>query len=461
MKGKKLTNEEFVERINKIYDEKYDLSKSDVNKRDEKGRVCIICPEHGEFWKTPNNILSGHGCPKCSFEKMGENKTQTNEWFIKKSKQIHGDKYDYSKVEYKGNRYNVKIICPKHGEFIIQASNHLKGKGCQKCSYENISNNKTKTTEDFIEKAKQIHGDKYDYSKVEYEGAGKKICIICPKHGEFWQNPNVHLSGCNCPKCAKENMPKKYDNETFIKKAKQIHGDKYDYSKLEYKGAMKKVCIICQKHGEFWQLPNAHLSGAGCPKCANNQKITTEEFINRAEKIHGKKYDYSKVNYKWSREKIEIICHKKDKNGIEHGSFFATPHSHLEGSGCPKCKQNYKLENEVRKILIENGIDFEEKPTLEGLKYKHALKPDFFIPSKKIIIECQGEQHFKPVNFGGVDENKLNKQHSLTKLRDLIKREYCDKNNIKLIEYTHLPINDKNLIKTKERLLKEILSYDT
>lgn len=446
--------EEFLKKAKEIHGNKYDYSK--VEYVNNHTKVCIICPEHGEFWQTPQSHLHNKGCKKCSFRKMGVDKTKTTEWFIDKAKKIHGDRYDYSKVEYKGNRYGVKIICPKHGEFIVQAANHLKGRGCKKCAFEKISKIKSKTTEQFIKKAKEVHGNKYDYSKVEYKNCDTPVCIICPKHGEFWQRPSVHLSGCNCPKCSNENFPIKYTTNEFIEKAKEIHSDKYDYSKTEYLGNNKKIKIICQKHGEFEQKAYSHLSGAGCPKCADNQKITTEEFIKRAKKIHDDKYDYSKVNYKWNREKIEIICHKKDKDGIEHGSFFTTPHSHLQGSGCPKCKQNYKLENEVRKILIENGIDFEEKPTLDGLKYKHALKPDFYIPSKKIIIECQGEQHFQPVNFGGLNDDELNEQHSLNQLRDSIKKEYCEKHNIKLLEYTHLKIKDRNLIKTKERLLKEI-----
>ena len=464
MKGKKLTNKEFIERVNKLFKNKYDLSKADIEHKDEKGRVCIICQKHGEFWKTPNNILLGHGCPRCAFEKMGKNKTQTTEWFINESKKIHGDKYDYSKVKYIGNRHKVEIICPIHGAFIQQAANHLKGNGCKLCSFEDISKKMKNTDEQFIENAKKVHGNKYDYSKIRYENCNTPICIICPKHGEFWQTPSSHLNSKHgCPKCAFDEIGKNNTKTTeeFIRKAKEIHGNKYDYSKTNYVGSTKKVCIICQKHGEFEQTASSHLEGSGCPLCADNQKITTEEFIKRAKNIHGEKYDYSKVNYKWNREKIEIICHKKDKNGIEHGSFFATPHTHLQGSGCPKCKQNYKLENEVRKLLIDNKIDFEEKPTLEGLKYKHALKPDFYIPSKKIMIECQGEQHFMPVNFGGVDDKKLNEQYSLNQLRDSIKKEYCKKNNIKLLEYTHLKIKDKNLIKTKERLIKEILKYDT
>ena len=465
MKGKKLTNEEFIKRVNELYNAKYDLSKADVNNRDEKGRVCIICPIHGEFWKTPNNVLLGHGCPKCTFEKIGQDKTQTTEWFINKSNKIHNNKYNYSKTKYIGNRYNVEIICPIHGSFIQQAANHLKGMGCPKCACEKISKLRSISTNDFIKRSKEIFGNnKFSYEKTNLEERREdgKVCITCPIHGDFWQLPSSHLQGNGCPKCGLEETKKLLTKTTeqFIEESKNIHGDKYDYSKVKYKHSLDKVCIICPKHGEFWQTPSSHLDGSGCPKCADNQPINTEEFIKRSKEKHGELYDYSKSKYKNNRTKIEIICHKKDSNGIEHGSFFTIPHSHMQGSGCPKCKQNYRLENEVRLLLTKNNIEFEEKKTFDGLKYKIALKPDFYLPKENIIIECQGEQHFKPVNFGGKNTKTLQKQYELNQVRDKIKKKYCEEHNIKLLEYTHLGIKNRNLIKTKERLLKEIKKND-
>ena len=120
------------------------------------------------------------------------------------------------------------------------------------------------STEEWIQKAKKVHGDKYDYSKVKYYNAHTKVCIICPIHGEFWQTPASHLMGNACPKCGGKT---KLNTDKFIHRAKEIHGDKYDYSKVEYINATTKVCIICPIHGEFWQTPAKHLSGKGCKKC--------------------------------------------------------------------------------------------------------------------------------------------------------------------------------------------------
>ena len=185
----------------------------------------------------------------------------TKEEFIQKAKSVHGDKYDYSKVEYMGCKTKVCIICPEHGEFWQRPDVHLKEFGCGKCSGKHKY-----TTEEYIQKAKEVHGDKYDYSKTEYINARTKVCIVCPEHGEFWSTPNVLLNGHSCPKCSQPHT--KSNKEEFIAKAREVHGNKYDYSNVEYIDSKTLICIICPEHGEFWQTPNNHLRGAGCPTCA-------------------------------------------------------------------------------------------------------------------------------------------------------------------------------------------------
>ena len=144
----------------------------------------------------------------------------------------------------------------------------------------------------FIEKARQIHNDKYDYSKVNYVNSRTKVCIICPTHGEFWQTPHNHLKGYGCAECGKEksHLPK-ITIEDFISKSKERHGNKYDYSKAYYKTWDAKVCIICPEHGEFWQTPSNHINGSGCPKCANEKRKNallkdTKLFVDVATLIH-------------------------------------------------------------------------------------------------------------------------------------------------------------------------------
>lgn len=191
--------------------------------------------------------------------------------FVEKSKLIHGDKYDYSKTVYINPKEKVCIICPIHGEFWQKPYNHLNGQGCSKCRYEALSNKYRKTTEQFIEEARKIHGNKYDYSKVNYNLCQDKVTIICPKHGEFKQRPLSHIQGQGCPHCYNETKIGKYvlGNNNFIKKARKIHGDKYDYSNVKYTLTRNKVVIICPIHGEFEQTPEGHLQGKGCPMCGN------------------------------------------------------------------------------------------------------------------------------------------------------------------------------------------------
>ena len=216
------------------------------------------------------------------------------------------------------------------------------------------------TTDEFIEKAKEIHGDKYDYSEAVYINARTKVKIICPIHGEFFQEPHKHMRGSLCPKCNVDRQ--KLTAEDFIKKAREVHGDKFDYSKAKYINYDTKVEIICPEHGSFFQAPNSHLSGTGCPMCANNQKLDLSTFIKKAIIIHNGKYDYSKVIYLNNHTKVKIIC-------PEHGEFLQRPYSHLNESGCPICSYN-KLAEE-RKMSFDSF--FEKAFKAHGAKYDYSL----------------------------------------------------------------------------------------
>ena len=302
---------------------------------------------------------------------------------------------------------------------------HISGSICQKCAEINRHNKKRNTTEEFIEKAKKVHGDKYDYSKVEYINSQTKVCIICPEHGEFWQKPNGHLNGMGCDKCG---GTKTLTTEDFIEKSIKVHGDKYDYSKVEYINYQTKVCIICPEHGEFWQTPHLHLRGTECPKCFKNGRnipYTTEEFIKKAKEVHGNKYDYSKTVYNRCKNKIIITCPK-------HGEFEQKAYLHISGRGCPICKES-NMEKKCRKFLVENKIRFKSQHTFYWLQYKSHLYLDFYLPDYNIAIECQGEQHFKPVGFGSKSNDIINENFIKTQKRDKLKRDLCEKHGIKII----------------------------
>ena len=224
-------------------------------------------------------------------------KKLTTSEFIEKAKKVHGNKYDYSKVNYIDAKTKVCIICPTHGEFWQTPSGHLHGKGCILCGFDKTRKSKSFTTELFVEKAKNKYGEKYDYSKVKYVNSQTPILITCKIHGDFLMRPNDHLQGQECPKCKLLKLRKKFSlsKDEFIEKARKVHGNKYDYSKVEYVNNRTKVCIICPKHGEFWQPPEHHLSGGNCPQC-NKSKL--EEQTNILLKNNNFKFEEQK-HFDW------------------------------------------------------------------------------------------------------------------------------------------------------------------
>jgi len=262
---------EFIDKAKIKHDDRYDYSKVKYIKSNEK--VIIICNIHGEFLQTPSHHLDGQGCNDCGIEKTANIKRSNIDEFIKKSREIHENKYDYSKSLYVNCDKNIIIICKNHGEFEQTPYHHLKGCGCPNCGYELIGIKKRSNKEEFIEKSKEIHGDKYDYSKVIYNKKDEKVIIICKSHGEFYQEPNSHKNGCGCPYCGREMAIKNmtYTTEEFIEISKQIHCNKYDYSKTDYIKRNEKVNIICKNHGIFTQSASNHMKGSGCPKCALRQ----------------------------------------------------------------------------------------------------------------------------------------------------------------------------------------------
>lgn len=370
--------------------------------------------------------------------------------YIDKIKKIHGDKYDYSKFNYSTLVTPSIIICPEHGEFTQSLHAHLKGHGCPKCALNSRSKKRRLTTEEFITKARVVHGNKYDYSKTNYERSKSKVTIICPLHGDFEQRPNDHLNGKGCAKCktAKVANIKKLTKDAFITRAREVHSDKYGYSKVEYVNNSTKVCIICPEHGEFWQRPDSHMNGKGCGECGKlilgkSRISTTEEFITKAIEVHGDKYDYSKVEYTGCYDKVNIIC-------PIHGEFYQRADYHLSGNGCPKCSES-KLERNVRLMLEKNEIKYEPQKTFEWLVYNSNQYLDFFLPDYNIAIECQGEQHFKPIEyFGG--EDAFRKRQNL----DENKKKLCNENGIKLIYYSDIE-EDNLIINSLEELKHKIL----
>ena len=221
----KYTNETFIKKAAEKYGNKYTYDK--VNYINSQTKVCIICPEHGEFYVRPADYLRGYGCPKCSNIKRIKNLSLTQDEVIRRFHKAHDDKYDYSLVEYVNYDTKIKIICPIHGVFEMTPSNHIRGQGCPKCKGIHL------TTKEIIDEFHKIHGGKYDYSKTVYNKMHEKITVICPRHGEFQITPSKHRIGQGCPKCGilKRAKNQSYDNESFIEILQKVHNGKYIYSK--------------------------------------------------------------------------------------------------------------------------------------------------------------------------------------------------------------------------------------
>lgn len=282
------------------------------------------------------------------------------------------------------------------------------------------------TTEEFINRAKIKHNDFYDYSKTQYMHYKTKVTIVCKIHGEFEQIPGAHLFGKGCLKCRSQNQ--RLTNEEFIKKAIKVHGNTYDYSKTRYSNFTSKIIIVCQRHGEFRQLPNNHLIGHGCFKCrVDNRKRTIEDFIKIASLTHNGFYSYGKTVYVNALTKVIITCPL-------HGDFKQKPNCHInQKHGCPKCGcSESKGEKAIREFLESYDILFLQEHRIDNCRNSNTLPFDFFIPQSNLLIEYQGDIHYKIIDkWGGEDGLKQRQLH------DKIKRDFALSNGYNFLEITY------------------------
>jgi very-short-patch-repair endonuclease len=447
----KLTTERFISNASQKHNGKYVYGKTVVLDRCQP--VIITCPIHGDFQQAPRDHIKGSGCPKCAIEKRKKSDSYTTQIFIEKAHKIHGNKYDYTKVNYINARKPVIITCPIHGDFQQTPCNHLKGTGCPHCKGLLRKKNSEMSKEDFFNEVSKKYENNIDFSLINYVSPFTPMEFTCKKHGVFRLTPSELLRKRGCPECGKQNklIPHKKDTEQFIKESKYIHGEEYKYDKTVYVNNHKEVIITCRIHGNFSQKPSLHLRGGGCPICYGNNTYTNESFVKKANSVHHETYDYSQINYVNAHTPINIIC-------TNHGMFPQKPYKHLNGQGCPKCAQS-KLESSVNDILQQYKIIFErEKVFSEFGSYRY----DFYIPNKNILIECQGEQHFIDIPF-------FSKKYSFKQRvkNDIIKYQYAQKKGYKifyLIPSKKYSWNNKQFegIYKKERIFfssKKMIDY--
>jgi len=319
---------------------------------------------------------------------MGKTTKKNTESFIERAKLVHGDTFDYSLVNYVNTSTKVKIICPIHGEFEQIPANHLRGAKCFKCKIDKLTSLNTLGVDEFIRKSKIKHKDKYDYSLVKYIKHDNKVKIICPIHGVFEQEPKVHYRGSGCFECGKKIGAEKLSKlklmglDVFVERSKLVHGEKYDYSLVEYISSEAKVNIICPIHGVFEQTPSIHLRGSGCNECGIEKTTNKVSYMyDKCVEVHGDKYQYDFTGYKNNTSKIGVYCEK-------HGWFKQRYNNHCDlKQGCPSCKAyRSKGEIEIYDFLVSLNVN-----VINNVKGVIDEEIDIYLPDLKIAIEYDGE----------------------------------------------------------------------
>ena len=419
----------FIKKCREKHGDRYNYSKVDY--KGYYNNVTIICEKHSDFEQRAGNHLNGAGCSKCT----GTCKSNTKE-FIENSITKHGAKYDYSNANYKNNTTKVDIICLKYGHGVFQQTpkSHLKGAGCGKCA------GTAKITEcEFLDKCREKHGDLYDYTGINYTNYHNTITIACKKHGVISITPKYHLNGVGCTQCSNmlSGNKRKTSLDIFIKKCREKHGDSYDYSKVDYLNNNTKVDIICPKygHGVFQQTPDKHLNrGSRCPICTGYYTLTTEEFIKKSKETHGDRYGYSNVDYINTNSIVIIFCEK-------HGNFPQNGRSHIRGAGCPQCANNGYSKPQIIWLNFLSkyyNIDIQHAENdgeylIPETKY-HA---DGFCKKNNTIYEFHGDYwHGNPMKFNPDDINEQSKKT----FKELYDETLIRENKIKELGYNLVTI---------------------
>lgn len=330
----------------------------------------------------------------------------------------HNGMIDLSEFKYVDKSTACTFICNKCGNkwdslpFVV-----VRGKGCPRCDAMKVA-----------EIGKKKFGDRFSYENTlsTYNGMKEKCLFHCNKHNvDFYTEPFIHLSSKNggCRECANEDdsTRHKHDLGWFISRCKSKFGDKFEFDESVYESANSDIVITCKSHGNFITTPKRFLSSEfGCNKCSrDNSRISSIVWVNRFKKIHGDRYDYSESEFGKVDDKIAIRCR-------EHGVFYQTPHNHAKGEGCPTCMKNSSaLEESVAIGLDKDGIRYERQKRFQWLG---RMSLDFYVPSCNVAIECQGIQHYEPIEFFGGDD-KL----EYVKSNDALKYKLACENGVDLI----------------------------
>jgi len=453
-----------IAKSNEIHNNAYDYSL--INEyRGMKIKNPIICKEHGVFYKDfEHHISRKQGCPFCS----NKGRYDTKRFIEKASKLEHCSNYSFDKVEYINNKTKITVTCKDHGDFEIAPGHLLSGEGCPRCRYIKSANGKRRSLEDVISLAKEIHGDKYDYSLItEYKNDREKYPIICKRHGVFYQAFNNHIKGKQgCPVCGHEKTSgeKALTTEEFIEKAKIAHGDKYDYSKVDYTNGKSNVTIICPVHGEFSQIARNHIFGEGCPKCFKDKSFVEKELLEFIQEIlpnetiiendrsvlDGKEIDVYVPKHKIGFEMNGLIWHSE--------KFENNKNYHL--SKTEKCAEKnvtlihifedeWKCKNEICKSRIRNILHL----TSAKIYARNCEIREVSLSDSKLFLQANHLQGYVPskIRIGLYYKDELVSLMTFGKKRINISRKNED-NTYELIRFCNKI--DFNVIGAASKLVK-------
>lgn len=373
IKKRSFTTEQFIEKSNKVHNNYYTYPTTNYINHHEK--VNIICPVHGEFSQVAGEHMRGRGCYSCGMKTSSIKQIFSNEKCLEKFIKIHGERYGYELVDYKGANEPVDIVCRKHGIFSQVSSLHWEGKNCPKCSIE-----KQRMTYDyFLETAKKIYGGKYEYHeeiKGKFTSSESMVKIYCVKHQFYFkQLASTHLTNIECcPKCRIDNLKtvNLLTQEKFIERCKLIHNNYYSYPNTNYTGGKNKVDIVCPVHGEFSQLAMIHITGSGCKYCAtskteklwvlslNNPNIKTNETL----RIGGKTIRPDGIDYTTNT----VYEYHGD---YWHGNPNVYNRDDINGHNKKTFGELYDVTMGREKLLKSNGYNV---ITMWESEYKQSLK---------------------------------------------------------------------------------------
>lgn len=460
-----IPQEEIIDRCKTKFGDKFKYNK--VKYVNQNTNITIICPNHGEVNVNPQSFLkSDFGCTKCAREHAIESNKITKEEFIQRAEEKFGERFDYSNLEYKGYEEKTTFVCRLHTKFVTSPFLHLLALdgGCPECrQYRAEHMNSAMTTEEYIEQAKIVHGETYDYTPTDYRSYKKMIRIRCKKHDYVFQLlPKTHLHGVGCPICEQEYLMEyeqrkqeilekrkvkwerikqkreissklladkpagiPYGVEEFLRLARLIHEDDFDYPniKQEYKNLNTPITIHCNEHdSNFLQKPIKHLRGQGCPRCIGRHQ-TTESFIQDATYLHQERYTYEKVKFNGAEKKVIITCKT-------HGDFKMLPGEHLRGKGCPHCATSILEKKVISFLKKETDYIIEPQKQFPWLKTSRTMPLDVYLPELNLAIECQGMQHFYANEmFGG------KKAFIIQKHKDELKHRLCKEHSITILYF--------------------------